>query len=550
MTHDHDVFISSAPGSSNRAEALFVWLEGRGLRCFVSLRDMPPGAKWADIIPATIKGARVFLPVFADGVKNAGPVYEEISLAIEAGRPVVPFRLAPPGPDSGYGNDWQSLNWRIAFPEPSRVFGRVTRIVEKILLKNPYPPAEFGGMPGMPPPPPPLSLQGRLLKYVPVLLGAFAIFAAVPLIRSGSLSTWRQDWGVFLSTSTKALDSGSRQLELPPNANRRQPARDSRDARDARQDGASSRSRTPSPPTQPAPLPFTPGSNSQYAAPAAPPPATTTTAPAAPAAAAAAAQQAAIVRVSGVLSPHSETTVYSDASGLVIEVYANVGDRVTKDRPLAKMDTALIAKKITENRERIKNLEGRIATAERRLEISTDHVERNKQRLADTGGLSPSKLEIENGQAAQERDKAALDLIKASAEEARVGLENALQESKRAMLVCPIDGVVFSRACEPGQQASASNPVSFLIAAPATRLRLVGSVSERDVFRVKNGQPVTFSVLEIPGKMFSGKVLKVEHAPVKGTNPVAYRVEIEAQNPAETLRFGMVASAEIQTPEM
>jgi multidrug efflux pump subunit AcrA (membrane-fusion protein) len=549
----HDVFLSYSPGSRKIAEALTVWLEQEGFRCFAAFRDMPPGASWVDVVPETIKNSRVFVTVFAPEVKNAGPVYEEISVAVENARPMLPYRLRAFSPEAGYAEDWQELEWQEAFPFPQKTFGKLTRQIGKLLIKD-FAVWQQAAPPPHLLPPQPASAKGPfawLLQGIGVLVLFAILFALVPLLRSGNLKSWQEDWKVFFEGEVEGVRTSLRAKTDTQNT----PA----DPQASPQSGTESPSATqpslplslPAPSSAPAsPSPrgaptsvgqpvgqSVPGSSGSAAIPASLSPAVQET-----------------IRVLGVLRSANEISVCPEISGRIIEVYASEGDVVQKGKSLAKTEIISLEQQAVEARAALEKAQKHLPEAQHNLADATATVERNRKRREETGGLSPSKLEWESGNAGLERATASVAAASAAIEEAQLKLKLIESDIAKANLLSPVNGVVLKRDCFPGQIISTDRPVLFVIASSLERLKLQCSISEKDIARVIPGQAAVFQTADFPARSFPAKVVKVGSVPVTATPngnplngvkvPVAYPVDLEVENSAGILRPGMAASVE------
>jgi hypothetical protein len=89
----HDIFISYSTKDKPTADAICAALEANGLRCWIAPRDILPGSDWGEAIIDAIHACRVMVLVFS-GSSNASPqIKREIERAVNAGIPVVPFRI-------------------------------------------------------------------------------------------------------------------------------------------------------------------------------------------------------------------------------------------------------------------------------------------------------------------------------------------------------------------------------------------------------------------------------------------------------------------------
>lgn len=89
----HDIFISYSTKDKPTADAICASLEANGIRCWIAPRDILPGSDWGEAIIDAIHACRVMVLVFS-GNSNASPqIKREIERSVNAGIPVVPFRI-------------------------------------------------------------------------------------------------------------------------------------------------------------------------------------------------------------------------------------------------------------------------------------------------------------------------------------------------------------------------------------------------------------------------------------------------------------------------
>jgi HlyD family secretion protein len=181
----------------------------------------------------------------------------------------------------------------------------------------------------------------------------------------------------------------------------------------------------------------------------------------------------------------------------------------------------------------------------------------------------PRREEIEAGRAQLERARAALRLSQAAAlelkrREQEVDSRRADLQRARAQLavtqtqlddsiaVAPIDGVVLSKAAEPGQVVAAGTAILTLGDLEHPWLRAY--INETDLGRVKLGARVRVTTDSFPGKVYWGGVSFIasdaEFTPkqiqtAEERVKLVYRVKIELPNPNHELKSNMPADAEI-----
>src|SRR4051812_32349885 len=96
------VFISYATG--DRAEALKVCkaIERRGTQCWISTRDVPPGANYQEAIVQSLRTARAVALVFSEAANSSDEIKKELSLASRYQIPVIALRLKDVEPSDAF----------------------------------------------------------------------------------------------------------------------------------------------------------------------------------------------------------------------------------------------------------------------------------------------------------------------------------------------------------------------------------------------------------------------------------------------------------------
>ncbi len=158
--------------------------------------------------------------------------------------------------------------------------------------------------------------------------------------------------------------------------------------------------------------------------------------------------------------------------------------------------------------------------------------------------VKQAEAQVEVAEAVVRSAEAQLPVGRAAIAQAEAQLEGDRVNLEYATIVSPVDGVVVSRNVDVGQTvaASLSAPTLFVIARDLTKVQVQTSVPEADIGRVKEKQPVSFTVDAYPEKTFPGEVTQVRYASTTQSNVVTYTVIVDAANP-ETLLFpGMTAN--------
>jgi len=253
------------------------------------------------------------------------------------------------------------------------------------------------------------------------------------------------------------------------------------------------------------------------------------------------------VVATGNLEPTNQVTIGSELSGTTQEVYVETNDQVTRDQPLARLDTSKLDQQIESARARLVSTRAAVLQSEATLREHEAMLARQQQLQKLSGGKIPSKAEMETAIAAVDRARADLESAKASVGEAQAQIRIQESDLGKSVIKSPIDGIVLTRSLEPGQTVAASftAPELFVIAEKLEQMKLKVAVAEADIARVAKGQGATFTVDAWPGRTYTATVTKVAFGSAIVDNVVTYETELEVSNNDLSLRPGMTATVEI-----
>lgn len=271
------------------------------------------------------------------------------------------------------------------------------------------------------------------------------------------------------------------------------------------------------------------------------------------------------VTASGTLQPVRAVNIGSELSGTVKEVLVDVNDRVRRGQVLVVLDTAKLEDQVLNARAALAAARAQVAQAEanvRESEAAAREAAAQLARLQEvhrlSGGQVPSGAELDAAQASADRADAALQRARAgvvsaeaAVEQARANLATHETNLSKASIRSPIDGVVLSRAVDPGNAVAASLQAVtlFTIAQDLRELKLDVNVDEADIGVVKEGQKATFTVSSHPARRYPGQVQRVAFGSTKTDNVVTYTTTLDVDNSDLSLRPGMTATASIVAVE-
>ncbi len=93
-TEKTDVFLSYSSLNKNVADAVVSDFEQHGIRCWYAPRDIMPGQEWVTAIHEAINACRLFILIYTDSSNESKQVANEVALAFNAGKTLIPFKLS------------------------------------------------------------------------------------------------------------------------------------------------------------------------------------------------------------------------------------------------------------------------------------------------------------------------------------------------------------------------------------------------------------------------------------------------------------------------
>lgn len=278
----------------------------------------------------------------------------------------------------------------------------------------------------------------------------------------------------------------------------------------------------------------------------------------------------------------AEVKVGARISGQVERLYANVGDKVDRGAPIAKLDDRDLRARVGRARADLAAARAQLALVRRGArgeEIAeSDATVRQAVAEADLAELQQRRADalVQKGYAGQEeldrarRDTAVAQARRAAAEsraalvktrflpedvalaEAKVAQAQAVVDEAEATLsyttiAAPITGVIAQVATQEGETVSAGlNSPTFVTLIDLDRLEVAAYVDEVDVGRIAVGSPAVFTVDAFPDVEFKGSVTAVYPRAVVQSNVVNYITTVRIENSEGRLKPDMTANVVIE----
>lgn len=228
--------------------------------------------------------------------------------------------------------------------------------------------------------------------------------------------------------------------------------------------------------------------------------------------------------ISGSLQAERSATIRAEVGGSVLQTYAEEGEPVSRGALLLRIDDTAV-------RDQLLSARSGLRTAEQAALLARRNAER-AARLAEAGAISERDLETANVEAstaeAQRADAAA-----------RVSL--AQKQLGNTQVRAPLTGVVSDRAVSGGDVVQPGTALYTVI--DPSSMRLEASVPASRLSELRMDAPVEFMVNGYPGRVFIGRVSRINPTADPATGQVDIMVSIP--NAGGSLVGGLFAEGRV-----
>ena len=228
----------------------------------------------------------------------------------------------------------------------------------------------------------------------------------------------------------------------------------------------------------------------------------------------------------GRLIANREVVISAEVPGILIHYSADVGDGVTADKPLARIDD-------TDYRLALKEAEANLLAARIHLPVAEKAFERAR-RLLPEKVITPELYD---------QAEAAFKAAGAQVVQLETIVAQARRRLEKTVIKVPFAGHVTRRFVETGQQVSVGEAIMQVADMRTMRVKIY--VNERDYVHVDHNDPVTVEVEAFAGKALPGRVDKIGIQADTSTN--TFEIEILVDNPAFDLKAGLTARVSVRT---
>lgn len=232
------------------------------------------------------------------------------------------------------------------------------------------------------------------------------------------------------------------------------------------------------------------------------------------------------VEAIGTLNPYEAVDISAEIEGVLKEVRIDEGTVVSKGDLLASIDESDYSLEV-------KHAEAVLRQAEASLS-NTAAEYRRKEALYKDDLLTKEELDTLSTR---------LSLAEAEVDKAKVSLSLARRKILKTKVYSPISGVVKEKKVSAGGFLKNGAPLFTMI--QIDPIKLIFTIPEKDVGRLKVGQEVQFKVDPYPGKEFKGRLNIIHPSLDEATRTL--QVEALTPNPQGLLKPGLFARVTLYT---
>ena len=244
----------------------------------------------------------------------------------------------------------------------------------------------------------------------------------------------------------------------------------------------------------------------------------------------------------GSLFPYTEFVLAPKVAGRLEKILMHIGDVVHDGDLVAVLDDEEYQQEVSQARAELEVTRANLQEVRSTLENARREFRRTEE-LRKKKIASESQLDAAQSQYATQQAKMKVAQAQVSQKEAALNIANLRLLYTRVRV--PDNGgterVVGERFVDEGTLLASNTPIVSIL--DIGKLVAVIHVIEKDYFKLKPGQKAMITTDALPGKTFSGQVVRI--APMLKEKSREARVEAEIENPGMTLKPGMFIRLQI-----
>lgn len=230
--------------------------------------------------------------------------------------------------------------------------------------------------------------------------------------------------------------------------------------------------------------------------------------------------------ISGTLEPDREAVLRAQVSGSVLQTYADQGQAVNAGTVLARLDASGIQDAYFSAR-------AALVAARNAADVAAKDLARN-EKLLTAGAIA--ERDIDQSRRTSIAAQAAL-------EDAKSRLATAEKTYRSTTVTAPFNGIVSERPASAGDVVQPGTAL-FTVVDPSS-MRLEASVPAEQLASIRIGVPVSFTVSGYPGRLFLGRITRINPTADPTTRQV--RIYVSIPNEGRALVSGLFANGRMST---
>lgn len=217
------------------------------------------------------------------------------------------------------------------------------------------------------------------------------------------------------------------------------------------------------------------------------------------------------VLASGTFKPVKLVAVGAQVSGRITSLNVKLGDKVSKDTLIAEIDSTTQSNDLKTAQASLANVRAQRQESEADLENAQLTLTRQQTIFRSQAG---SKADLDTAESNVKKITAQIAALDAQIISAEVSVATAEANLSYTRITAPMDGTVLAIVNQQGQNVNAAQSAPTIVILGNLDTMVVRTeISEADVVKVKEGQPVYFTILGEPAKRYDAVLQSIEPAP-------------------------------------
>jgi len=248
------------------------------------------------------------------------------------------------------------------------------------------------------------------------------------------------------------------------------------------------------------------------------------------------------VEVYGTLSPRNAAEVKSEIPAKVLKIRVREWDNVKEHDLLMELDATDSKLNLSKNEAGVKMARAQLLQAQ----VDAGRAKREWDRAAKLkeGGLVTGQ-ELDERKSTLESAQARVALCNAQVAQAESQFAEARSYLDKTTIRAPIRGTIHQRKVDEGDWVDKGNLLFSIV--DNRVFDFTANVAAVDLYRITEGQVISFTVDGLPDRSFSGSIKRVN--PMVAASDRTGRIQAEVENPDGVLKGGAFARGRITIEE-